>query len=948
MQQLDTFLTNELDEEISHSARRKRALVEVRGIVRRDDFYYALIRPEPKLSVFEDVTWVEIKRGGTSQYGSLWIAEEKKPYLLLGDPIPLGTAQIIEADGIKLLEMQKQAVSTLKEVDTPHSRMVMNILSGNRTILDSRAPHKYIELYDDRVSKVQSQLLAVQDSLRAPAERGFFLVHGPPGTGKTTVITEIVRHLVAHGERVLITSHTNVAVDNVLENLFPFLSSKMTRLGLKVKVSKILKDLVPKTHDEFIKLSVSQVVGATLSKLSILVLNQKLSFGVPFFDTVIIDESSMATIPLALAGVLLGKRFILVGDHQQLPPITKTKMPPLCFKAKSCGGKCESLFRLLIELYPENSRMLEMQFRSHPSIMDFSSKHFYNGCIKSWEGCSEKKLDSLATPKEPLTSGIVNQNPVCYVDMHYDTAPYDGVVDWFPPRHTGSRKIQQSCFNKYEAAMALRVRHDFLKAGVLAERIWIITPFRLQREMIKRAIRKIHGAATKDSVLSVYENLTASTVDSIQGKENDVVIYVLTWTPSPGREKQVTRALKDHRRLNVAMTRAKKKFILIGDLPRLSEKYFYNALHRHMVNKGWLVSAPVIQDSDDFLIIVESCYNEKKKLVDEYLAQRANEAKKRLRQDISQPRQHLSFAVVDEASFDELKNSSEWEELTFREKQTCYDYRIRNVPFVIEAWLDKKTNKNKIEIVPYKNIKEIKHYEGYSKLTKKMPYERPANIPLLIKTQDFEECGRVYKYLEKDPGASDRQIAYQTKLTLDRVQELRVYIEHEMLRHRSSEPAWENQTVVEDKEAVTVVRNNLEESAVKLNWIYTGKIRSVENGIGIARIKDFACHVSGVKLGDIVKFRVREIHPSFADTELIQILGKQPPSTKTSQETTEGSKDITETVLKCMECFKPITPEEDELYDGICKPCHYRKMLKESARKARRSGLFGADRAGTW
>jgi len=950
IQQADLFLSNELEKEVSSASRRRAIAVHVTGCVRRDDSFYAILHPDPKLSYFEEVTWVEIRGENLSHYGSLWLADEKNPYLLLDQPISIGRVHIAKADGIMLLEMQKQALSALKAKRTRTSQMIMGIITNPKfQPAMAKTKSEPVTFYDKRVERVESQALAVRESLQFSDNQGFFLIHGPPGTGKTTVITEIVRQLVSRDQKVLITSHTNVAVDNVLENLFPYFATKMTRLGSKIKVSNSLKAIVPKTKDEMIKLSVSQVVGATLSKLSVLVLTKKLSFDEPYFDTVIIDESSMATIPLALCGILLAKSFILIGDHKQLPPISETTMPPSCSYAQKCGKNCESLFKLLITLYPNNSTMLEMQFRSHPDIMGFSSKQFYDNRIQSPKSCYEKKLDLPKGIEHEEIKGLINQNPVCYVAMNYEDRTYNEPVEWFPPRDwRGQKAVDSSCFNRYEAVVALKVRHELIRAGVPPEDIWIITPYRLQREIIRRAIRKIYGSLAKDGVLSIYENPTASTVDSIQGKENDVVIYVLTWTQSWGGERRVNIALRDYRRLNVAITRAKKKFIMIGDLLKLSWQYPYGPLHRYMVNKGWVVSAPVIRDSDDFLTIVESCYKQKKKLVDENLAQKANEAKKRLRRDVTQPDSKRRFVVDTESSFDELTKSSDWEDLSFGEKQRCYEYRTRNVPFVIVAWSDKKIHEDRFKIIPHKNYQEVKDYYSYPKRSGKKNNKRKPSIPLLNKTQDFVECGLVNECLQHAPEISDIQIVSKTKLSLGRVRELRLYIQNQMQPHKPKQPLVETKVGDENKEVPIVHPKNLEKNhGVELNKIYTGKIRSVENQIGTARISKFACHVPGVKIGDVVKFRVTEIHPNFADTELIEILDNKSHSTKPSPEAIE-SDEITEAVPTCLMCLKPIKPREAELYGGICMSCHYARMRKESAREARRSGLFGADRAGTW
>jgi hypothetical protein len=635
---LEAFLSNELRAEISRSSERRKIQAEVVSCEKEDDLYCAYLVANPQLSWFGEVTWVEVEKSGAPQYGSLWNADEKNPYLLLNQPIAPGIVDLFEADGVQLVEMQKQAVAALNSGKTPVSQLLSELLFGaggqSYDALGAQ-PEEAVRFFDPRVESIESQAQAVKRALKACNAHGLFLIHGPPGTGKTTVITEIVRHLAGRGLKVLITSHTNVAVDNVLENLFPFFGHRMLRLGSKLKVSNVLKNLVPKSGDESFRLSVSQIVGATLSKLSILVLNNKLSFEKPFFDVVIVDESSMATIPLTLAGVLLGRKFILVGDHKQLPPITKSSMPPSCWSSESCDRKCESLFRLLIELHPESSAMLETQFRSHPLIVGFSSHQFYGGRIKSAEACCEKKISLPRILKEEQIAGTVNQNPLCYVNMQYDFMPYDNIVEWFPPRDEAlqQQKTSGSCLNRYEAVIALKIRHDLIRSGVPPENIWIITPYRLQREIIRRAVRKLGAFSPRRDVDSPDEDIVASTVDSIQGKENDVVIYDLTWTPYEGSH-QISQALADFRRLNVAMTRAKKKLIIIGDLDRLSGQNQYGALANYLKINCSPVDAHFIRPTDDFLTIVEGCYAEKKKAVDADLAQRMQEAKKQLRQEL--------------------------------------------------------------------------------------------------------------------------------------------------------------------------------------------------------------------------------------------------------------------------------------------------------------------------
>jgi len=949
MQQADLFLSNELAKEFSFAARRRRIGAQVTGCVRREDFYYAILLPDSQLSYFEEVTWVEIRGENFSQYGSLWLADEKNPYLLLGQPIAVGRVQVIEADGIKLLEMQRQAFSALKAGATSHSQKIMNIITNQESLHTIGSKCDQVSFHDRRVEEVESQSLAVKKALQSCGEKGFFLIHGPPGTGKTTVITEIVRQLVGKGQKVLITSHTNVAVDNVLENLFPYFATRMVRLGTKIKVTSSLKSLVPKTQDELIKLSLSQVVGATLSKLSVLVLNQKLSFDVPYFDVVIIDESSMATIPLTLCGVLLAKSFILVGDHKQLPPIAKTVMPPSCSSAQNCGRNCESLFKLLITLYPDSSTMLELQFRSHPAIMGFSSKQFYDNRIQSSKSCYEKKLDLPKDVEHGQVKGLINQNPVCYVAMNYEDRPYDKPVEWFPSRdESGQRSVQPSCFNRYEAAVALKVRHELIRAGVPAESIWIITPYRLQREIIRRAIRKIYGSLAKDAVLSIYENLTASTVDSIQGKENDVVIYVLTWTPSGGRESQVHIALKDYRRLNVAMTRAKKKLIIIGDIGKLSYQYPYGPLEKYMNTNGVVVSAPLLRDNDDFLTVVDRCYDEKRKVMNHALVQEAKEAKKRLQQDIFLPISYQKFAITDDQSFDSLRASGEWEDLSPPDKLKCYEFRKRGLPYEIEINYEQETKEKSINVIPkartYGMVSNISRREPPSHISHA---DRSKNLPTLISFQDFRECGAVCNYLREHLNANDNEVAKNTRLPLDRVSSLRAYLKLDGTLKRQVSTS--NVIAPSARETVRVC-------PVHVNETYDVTIGERGRfGDCIARINGFVCFVPNATEGERVTVMVQKIHGDYAEAVIVRrIIEPSVPAVNPliarvqSKTNTNRMADDEAGKQRCPSCGEKVTRKEIETHDGFCMQCWLKELQKQAGQAERRSGIYGADRAGTW
>ncbi len=126
--QLETFLSNELREEISKSSARRRIRAEVVSCDREEDVYCACLASGSQLSWFGEVTWVEVQKSGASQFGSLWSSDVENPYLLVSQPIASGWVELVEADGVQLLEMQRKAVLALNSRKTTVSQRLSDLL----------------------------------------------------------------------------------------------------------------------------------------------------------------------------------------------------------------------------------------------------------------------------------------------------------------------------------------------------------------------------------------------------------------------------------------------------------------------------------------------------------------------------------------------------------------------------------------------------------------------------------------------------------------------------------------------------------------------------------------------------------------------------------------------------------------------------------------------------
>ena len=435
----------------------------------------------------------------------------------------------------------------------------------------------------------EPQREAVSLALRA---KDLALVHGPPGTGKTRTVIEVVRQAARRGERVLAVAPSNHAVDNLVERLVAVGESppiKVVRLGHPARTAEALREhtleaLVEKTPSRQLARELWRDAFALRSKLgkrrergketdredrsemnrlfqdaraqdevalrhvldgASVVCATAAGAGSEHlrhrrFDLVVLDEASQATLPLALVALLRGGRFVLAGDHRQLPP---TVLSP---EARE-GGLARTLFERAIERYPRAGTLLTVQYRMNERIMEFPSRELYEG-----------KLVAHASNKERLFQGL---EPLVF----WDTSGA-GHGEEFAPGSPSAR-------NPGEAALAAQRCRALLEAGLPPGELAVIAPYEAQVRMLRDLI--------PDRAVEV------DTVDGFQGREKEAVIVSLVRSNPEGTvgflgdARHGAAPSEGVRRLNVAFTRARSRLEVIGDGATLSSSAFMKAFIDH-------------------------------------------------------------------------------------------------------------------------------------------------------------------------------------------------------------------------------------------------------------------------------------------------------------------------------------------------------------------------------
>ncbi|MBI5629937.1 MAG: AAA family ATPase [Elusimicrobia bacterium] len=517
-----------------------------------------------------------------SSEGTLYKVDEYRATVALNGPGPAhaprgGSCQVDLLGSEATYKRMKKALANTAEAKK-------NRLAELREIcLGSKKPRtrgvRELAYFNPALNKFQRE--AVKSCVGA---EDVALIHGPPGTGKTTVLVEIIRQAAARGERVLATAPSNIAVDNMLEKLAET-NLRVVRLGHPARTLESLRHnnlaaLVEEdpAYDEVRELDAwrerlikkksrfgrgqlgyderqdrerevmklwraardlefeisrrliaqAQVVLATHAGIS-----RKLVKG--NFDLVALDEASQATEPLSWVPILMAERAVFAGDSLQLPPTIYSR------KAAE-EGLATTLFDRLKEILPESLQtLLRVQYRMHESIMGFSSSQFYEGKLIADESVRAHTASELPGVAATELTGA----PLTYVD----TAGAGFEESW--------NELLESRENMGEAKLAVRLMEELLSAGIEPRQLAILTPYVAQAKILKSLVKIPH--------------LEIGSVDGFQGREKEATIVSLVRSNADGE----VGFLSDTRRMNVAMTRARRLLIVIGDSATIGQHPFY-------------------------------------------------------------------------------------------------------------------------------------------------------------------------------------------------------------------------------------------------------------------------------------------------------------------------------------------------------------------------------------
>ena len=442
---------------------------------------------------------------------------------------------------------------------------------------------------------------AVNQVLRA---KDVAIVHGPPGTGKTTTLVEAIREALMRENQVLVCAQSNMAVDWISEKLVDR-GINVLRIGNPTRVNdkmlsftyerrfeghpdypqlwalrKAIRELRAhrkrgdeKYHQKLESLksrateleirinnelfSEARVIASTLvGSANRLLDGQK-------FGTLFIDEAAQALEAACWIPMRRVSRVIFAGDHCQLPPTVKSI-------AALKAGLGKTLMERIVEMHPEAVTLLKIQYRMNDEIMRFSSNYFYHGEVES---APEVRFRSILDMDIPMT----------WIDTSEFEKLFESSEDPEKSKISFKEEFVGESFgrvNKAEAELTLLALQNYFnkigKQRLLDERIdvGIISPYRAQVQLLRRMLMKW------EFFKPFRRQISVNTVDGFQGQERDVIVISLVRSNDDGQ----IGFLRDLRRMNVAITRARMKLIILGNRQTMTQHPFYRQLWQYIEN----------------------------------------------------------------------------------------------------------------------------------------------------------------------------------------------------------------------------------------------------------------------------------------------------------------------------------------------------------------------------
>lgn len=415
------------------------------------------------------------------------------------------------------------------------------------------------------------------------------VVHGPPGTGKTTTLVEAIYETLRRENQVMVCAQSNMAVDWISEKLVDR-GVNVLRIGNPTKVNdkmlsftyerrfeshpdypqlwsirKAIRELrqhrkrgdenyhqkIERLKSRATEIEVrinAELFGEARVVASTLIGSANRLLDGQKFGTLFIDEAAQAMEAACWIPIRKATRVIFAGDHCQLPPTIKSI-------AAMNAGLGKTLMERIVENKPDVVTLLKTQYRMNDDIMRFSSDYFYNGELES---APQIKYRGILDYDIPM--------------MWVDTAGMD-CKEEFVGESFGR-------INKQEAELTLTTLEEYFnkvgKERILEERIdvGIISPYRAQVQYLRRLIKK------KEYFKPYRKLISVNTVDGFQGQERDIILISLVRANNDGQ----IGFLRDLRRMNVAITRARMKLIILGDSETMGKHPFYKKLYEYIKN----------------------------------------------------------------------------------------------------------------------------------------------------------------------------------------------------------------------------------------------------------------------------------------------------------------------------------------------------------------------------